>query len=80
MNFKVFVVYLKSLGAVMPWIIMLTLFVQMGADLGSNIWLSDWSADGSITDPNITVTDPSLRVGVYGGLGGLSGKFRHHYE
>ena len=67
-----FMVYMHALGCLMPIAVLVCVLLQMGADLGSNIWLSEWSKDSS--RPNGTV-DPNLRVGVYGGLGALSGGY-----
>ena len=76
MNKGVFLVYLKSLGTFMPILVAVTLFIQMASDLGSNIWLSEWSKDDTRYGPNETMDPnlPNVRVGVYGGLGGTSGK------
>ena len=40
--------------------------IQMGTDLASNIWLSEWSGDA--VDP-LNAPDPNVRLGVYGGIG-----------
>ena len=44
---------------------------QLATDLGSSIWLSEWSQDADHLKPNETL-DPgliNLRIGVYGGIG-----------
>lgn len=75
MNFKVFMIYLKAMGTIPPILVLCTAVLQMASDLGSNIWLSEWSRDTDIYVGNNTMPPglPSLRVGVYGGLGGMSG-------
>ncbi len=49
---------------------------QLATDLGSNIWLSEWSQDADHLEQNQTL-DPHLiqvRIGVYGGIGAALSK------
>ena len=70
----VFLTYLKAVGALLSFIIVLFYILYNAASIYSNVWLSEWSNDAR--SPNAT-HDPeqrSMRLGVYGALGVLQGR------
>ena len=73
MRFSVFLAYLKAVGALLSFTIVLFYVLYNAASLYANIWLSEWSDDAR--SPNAT-HDPEqrdMRLGVYGALGVLQG-------
>ena len=80
---SVFFAYLKSIGVLLSMVIILFYVLYNVASVYSNIWLSEWSNDLPIrvNGTNGTViemvdTDKrDLRLGVYGALGFLQGRW-----
>ena len=68
--------YAKPLGLMTSIVVLVSFMCQVAAELGANIWLSEWSLDGERETENGTVDDDlvNLRVGVYGGIGGAQSK------
>lgn len=67
--------YLKSIGIFLTAITLVLNMVFQGFSIGSNVWLSVWSADTEIVVNNVTDTAKrDLYLGVYGALGIGQGK------
>ncbi len=68
----VFAAYIKSCGIV-PFVTALIFYSgYLVAQVFTNVWLSEWSNDQPVNgSQDIGLRD--LRLGVYGGLGGLQG-------
>ncbi|XP_067673483.1 multidrug resistance-associated protein 1-like isoform X3 [Haliotis asinina] len=67
-KFRVFIAYIKAVGPVLSAVILLFYLLYNAANIGSNVWLSDWSNDAQ----RYNHTDPAqrdMRLGVYGALG-----------
>jgi len=47
-----------------------------GASIGSNFWLGEWSQDSSFPARANNTGLRNMRIGVYGAIGALQGKFR----
>ena len=60
---------MEAVGWCLVALVLSTNVFQIATDLGSNIWLSKWSEDVELEKQNMTYMDPSVRVGVYAGLG-----------
>ena len=73
-TWKVVLRYLRALSLPAMICLLLGYLLQMGTDLASNIWLSEWSEDTANPDQ---APDPGLRLGVYGGIG--AGQSRDFY-
>ncbi|XP_074600432.1 multidrug resistance-associated protein 1-like [Brevipalpus obovatus] len=68
---SVYVEYFKKVTFFWLTAVILGYAASTGFSLGSNVWLSKWSATGG----NLTESDTRYFLGVYGILGGLQGLF-----
>ena len=79
-SFGVFAVYLKSCGVLMSVVTIVFYIIYVATQVGTNIWLSEWSNDQPEPDGTQDTTLRNLRLGVYGGFGGGQGKFNHSWS
>ncbi|XP_031594894.2 canalicular multispecific organic anion transporter 1 [Oreochromis aureus] len=72
----VFLQYLRAMGWGYSAIVFVIYFIQTGAFVGQNLWLSDWTGD-SVEYYNTTYPSwkRDTRVGVFGALGVAQGLF-----
>ncbi len=63
--------YLRTFGLGTVIVVIMAYTCQLAADVGGNIWLSEWSLDMDRLTANETLDESliDLRVGVYGGIG-----------
>lgn len=68
--------YLKSIGVFLTCSTLLLNLVFQGFSIGSNIWLTIWSADNTtVVDGVADTAKRDMYLGVYGALGVGQGKF-----
>ena len=79
-SFGVFAIYLKSCGVLMSVVTIVFYIIYVATQVGTNIWLSEWSNDQPEPDGTQDTALRDLRLGVYGGLGGGQGKFNHSWS
>ena len=63
--------YINAGGCYIFVIVLAFYIVVVTSQVLTNIWLSDWTED---TVQNITHQQQNVRLGVYGGLGGVQGE------
>uniref|UniRef100_F6PGX9 Uncharacterized protein n=1 Tax=Ciona intestinalis TaxID=7719 RepID=F6PGX9_CIOIN len=68
---SVFISYMNSIGFFLCFLICAFFILQNGAQIYSNIWLSEWSNDP--LNPDGTQNGTEIRLAVYGGLGLVQG-------
>ena len=72
-SFGVFAIYLKACGFLMCVVTVIFYIFYVATQIGTNIWLSEWSNDQPEPDGTQDTELRDLRLGVYGGLGGGQG-------
>ena len=72
-SLKVFRAWLASCGAAPVTFTLLFYLLYIVSQIATNIWLSAWSSDVPLPDGSQDVEQRNLRLGVYGGLGGVQG-------
>ncbi|XP_025086070.1 multidrug resistance-associated protein 1-like isoform X1 [Pomacea canaliculata] len=72
-KFSVFLAYLKAVGVVLSVIIVVLYILYDAANIGSNVWLSDWSNDARNPNKTSDSEHRNMRLGVYGALGVVQG-------
>ena len=71
---------MASVGWGLVMLVVLANVMNIGTDLGSNIWLALWSEDTALEAANLSFTDPSIRVGVYAALGMSTSTLLHYLD
>ena len=79
-SLSVFVTYAKSLGVPYAVMVLLLFGFYQAASVFSNVWLSKWTSDATLTNrtigpPNSTIyrDKNDYYLGIYGGAGALQG-------
>ena len=65
--------WIKSCNPLAFSVMMLFYLVYLSAQAAGNIWLSKWSSDPSPINGSQDIPLRNLRLGVYGGIGGIQG-------
>ena len=71
---SVFSSYIKACGVATFVAMMIFYLGYLATQVGSNIWLSEWSNDQPTVNGTQDLALRDLRLGVYGGLGAGQGK------
>ncbi|KAG8186392.1 hypothetical protein JTE90_004185 [Oedothorax gibbosus] len=66
---SVFWIYFRNATFYLSFLFFLGFASFKGFEIGSNVWLSQWSSDGSLPDGSQDISLRNLRMGVYGLLG-----------
>ncbi|KAL8585023.1 hypothetical protein ACOMHN_043659 [Nucella lapillus] len=74
-KFSVFMAYLRAVGALLSFLIVLFYVLYNAASIYSNVWLSEWSDDARTPNATHSSAHRDMRLGVYGALGVLQGVF-----
>ncbi|XP_076439591.1 multidrug resistance-associated protein 1-like [Babylonia areolata] len=72
---SVFLTYLKAVGALLSFIIILFYILYNASSIYANVWLSEWSNDARLPNATQDTDLRNKRLGVYGALGVLQGFF-----
>ena len=78
MSLQVFRAWLASCGALPVTCTLLFYVLYIASQIATNIWLSAWSSDVPLPDGTQDTDQRNLRLGVYGGLGGVQGRYLHY--
>ena len=71
---RVFRAWLSSCGVVPVTSTVMFYLLYIVAQIATNIWLSAWSSDVPASSGSQDVSQRNVRLGVYGGLGGVQGE------
>lgn len=75
-KFSVYLKYLRAIGQLSIFFIILAYTINSVAFIGSNLWLSLWTSDSKIYNAtNYPTSQRNMRLGVYGALGAAQGVF-----
>ena len=74
MKLAVFAAYIRACGVPTFILALCSYVVYLASQIGTNIWLSLWSGDQPTANGTQDLALRDLRLGVYGGMGGVQGK------